>query len=62
MGLLQEEFVEYQLLSDTDIPTDAARVGEDELLHGHHLGVRTCALLAHLNLSLDDYVELLELF
>ncbi len=30
MGLLQEEFVEYQLLSDTDIPTDAARVGEDE--------------------------------
>ena len=39
MGLLQEEFVEYQLLSDTDIPTevwDAARVGEDEK-HGHHL-------------------------
>ena len=33
MALLQEEFVDYQLLSDTDIPTeiwDTARVGEGD--------------------------------
>ena len=33
MELLQEEFVSYQLLSDTDIPSEVwaeAKVGEDE--------------------------------
>ena len=33
MELLQEEFVSYQLLSDTDIPSEVwaeAKVGEDQ--------------------------------
>ena len=36
MELLQEEFISYQLLSDTDIPSriwDEAKVGEDEDVH-----------------------------
>ena len=61
MALLQEESVEYQLLSDTDIPTevwDAARFGEDEnvyycmdIIWGY-----LCKVTATLTLSLDEYI------
>ncbi len=59
MALLQEEIVEYPLLSDTDIPTevwDAARVAEDENMY-YCMDIIwgcLCKVTASLTLSLDD--------
>ncbi len=57
--LLQEEFVEYQLLSDTDIPTEvwyAARVGEDKNVYYCMDITYLCKVTATLTLSLDEYM------
>ena len=61
MELLQEEFVSYQLLSDTDIPSEVwaeAKVGEDEEAY-HQIDIFCVRfwVLAHQRLSSRDWLK-----